>query len=108
MMMGWGSIGLVILMLITWIGSGRPASAAEAAPEVEASQSLWSAQRTQQVTRGTLRVLSSGTRCADSRFVSYRRSDREPEIVDQWYVVSQLWADAALLGADPRSTARPS
>jgi hypothetical protein len=102
MMMRWGSIGLVILVMVGWIGSGRPASAAEAAaPEVEASQSLWSAQRTQQVTRGTLRVLSSGTRCADSRFVSYRRSDREPEIVDQWYVVSQLWADAALIGADP-------
>ena len=34
--------------------------------------------------------------------MSYRRSDREPEIVDQWYVVSQLWADAALLSIDPK------
>jgi Glycosyl hydrolase family 76 len=109
MMIRWSSVGLVVLVLIGWIGLGRPASAAEAvAPEVEASQPLRSAQRTQQVTRSTLRVLSSGTRCAESRFVSYRRSDREPEVVDQWYVVSQLWADAMLLGSDhERLRARP-
>lgn len=114
-MVRWGSVGLVLVVLIAWVGSGRPASAAGApaaphlaAPEVEASQSLRSAQRTQQVTRGTLRILSSGTRCAESRFVAYRRSDREPEIVDQWYVVSQLWADAALLESDHRRLlARP-
>jgi len=109
MMIRWGSVGIVLVVLAAWTGLGRPASAAEAAaPEVEASQSLRSAQRIQQVTRGTLRVLSSGTRCADSRFVSYKRSDREPEIVDQWYVVSQLWADAVLLGEDhERLRARP-
>jgi hypothetical protein len=88
-------------VLIAWVGTGRPANATEAAaPEVEASQSLRSAQRTQQVTRGTLRVLSGGSRCAEARFVAYRRSDREPEVVDQWYVVSQLWADAVLLSLD--------
>jgi hypothetical protein len=114
MMTRWGSVGLVTLVLIGWIGAGRPASAAEAAaptvaaPEVEASQSLRSAQRTQQMTRGTLRILSSGTRCVESRFVAYRRSDREPETVDQWYVVSQLWADAMLLSSDhERLRARP-
>jgi hypothetical protein len=63
---------------------------------------LLSAQRTQLATRGSLRVLGGPQRCADARFVSYRRSDREPEIVDQWYVVSQLWADAALLSMDPK------
>ncbi len=109
MMVRWGSAGLVILVLIVGIGGGRPASAAEAAaPAAEASQSLQSAQRTQQVTRDRLRVLSSGSRCAESRFVSYRRSDREPDVVDQWYVVSQLWADAMLLGEDhERLRARP-
>jgi hypothetical protein len=90
--------------MLSWVGWGRPASAAEAgvlaAPEVEAAQQIRSAQRTQKSTRGTLRVLGGGVRCADARFVSYKRSDREPEIVDQWYVVSQLWADAALLAAD--------
>ena len=34
--------------------------------------------------------------CQDARFVSYRRSDFEPEISDHWYVASQLWADVAL------------
>src|SRR5688572_3194012 len=101
MLIRWGTVVLVMLMLAAWIAAGRPASASEAAaPEAEASQSLRNAQRTQQMTRGTLRVLSSGTRCAESRFVSYRRSDREPEVVDQWYVVSQLWADAMLLASD--------
>ena len=33
------------------------------------------------------------------RFVSYRRSDREPDWADQWYVASQIWADVALLQA---------
>src|SRR5215212_5660158 len=104
----WGSILLVIIVLGGWVGLGRPTRIAEAAEagvlaapaEVEAAQQLRSAQRTQQATRGSLRILSSGTRCADARYVAYRRSDREPEIVDQWYVVSQLWADAALLAAD--------
>src|SRR5215212_685168 len=104
----WGSILLVIIVLGGWVGLGRPTRIAEAAEagvlaapaEVEAAQQLRSAQRTQQATRGSLRILSSGTRCADARYVAYRRSDREPEVVDQWYVVSQLWADAALLSAD--------
>src|SRR5215207_7558473 len=103
----WGSILLVIVVLSGWVGVGRPTRIAEAgvlaAPaEVEAAQQLRSAQRTQQATRGSLRILSSGTRCADARYVAYRRSDREPEIVDQWYVVSQLWADAELLSMDPK------
>jgi hypothetical protein len=102
----WGSVALIVVVLVGWVGSGRPASAAEtemraaAAPEAEAAQQIRSAQRTQRMTRGTLRVLGGGVRCADARFVSYKRSDREPDIVDQWYVVSQLWADAALLAAD--------
>jgi hypothetical protein len=105
----WGGVGLAAIVLIASIGGGRPASVAEAAaPDAEASQSLRSAQRTQQVTRSTLRILSGGSRCAESRFVSYRRSDREPDVVDQWYVVSQLWADAALLSSDhDRLRARP-
>src|SRR4051812_45731189 len=97
----WGSMWLIIIVLLGWLSSCLPVEAAEAtgpdvqasptlAPEVEAVQQLRSAQRTQQATRGTLRVLGGGSRCADARFVSYKRSDREPEIVDQWYVVSQL------------------
>jgi uncharacterized protein YyaL (SSP411 family) len=33
--------------------------------------------------------------------VSFRRSSAEPEVVDQWYVASQLLADAELLAAKP-------
>src|SRR5215217_7325471 len=108
----WGTGALIVVVLLGWVGWGRPASAAEAgvlaAPEVEAAQQIRGAQRIQKTTRGTLRVLGGGVRCGDARFVSYKRSDREPEIVDQWYVVSQLWADATLLGSDhERLRARP-
>jgi hypothetical protein len=96
---------LAVLLVGIIASSSSQASAAEAgalaaAPEIEASEQLRNAQRTQQATRNNLRVLGGGSRCADARFVSYRRSDREPEIVDQWYVVSQLWADATLIAAD--------
>lgn len=102
----WGRVVLIVLALLLpgWIGPVQASGAAEAgvmaAPEVEAAQQIRSAQRTQRSTRGTLRVLGGGVRCADARFISYKRSDREPDVVDQWYVVSQLWADAALLAAD--------
>ena len=100
-MVRWGSLAIVLTLLVSVGAGGQPVRAAEVvAPEVEAFQSLRSAQRTQQVTRGTLRILGNGARCADSRFVAYKRSDREPDVVDQWYVVSQLWADAVLLSSD--------
>src|SRR5689334_23875509 len=51
----------------------------------------------QSATRTRLGVLGDAFTCPDARFVSYRRSDAEPEITDQWYVASQLWADAYLL-----------
>src|SRR5262245_18000022 len=44
-------------------------------------------------------ALSLSFTCPDARLVSYRRSTAEPEIADQWYVASQLWADAVLLVA---------
>ena len=37
--------------------------------------------------------------CPESRFVTYRRSTAEPQYVEEWYVASQLWSDAALLAA---------
>jgi len=59
------------------------------------------AMTVQAATRTKLAVLGDAFTCADARFVSYRRSDAEPEIVDQWYVASQLWADALLLETPP-------
>ena len=102
-------IGLGLSALVLWgSASGLVVAAEMAPPEAEASQQIQNAQRTQLATRASLRVLGGGSRCDESRFVSYRRSDREPDVVDQWYVVSQLWADAALLSADhDRPRVRP-
>src|SRR5438046_10516637 len=58
---------------------------------------LDSAVATQAQTRARLGVLGDAFSCPEARFVSFRRSDAEPELSDQWYVASQLWADAALL-----------
>jgi hypothetical protein len=57
---------------------------------------LQSAAMTQRATRPRLRVLGEGSTCAEARFVTYRRSDHDPDIVDEWYAASQLWADARL------------
>jgi len=65
----------------------------------EAVARLQSAVQTQAAARARLRVLGDAFTCEEARFVSYRRSDAEPEVVDQWYVASQLWADVALLSA---------
>jgi Glycosyl hydrolase family 76 len=101
-MVGRGSVCIALAALLLWTHTIGLAYAAEPpASQIEATQLLGSAQRIQVATRNTLRVLGGGSKCADARYVSYRRSDREPEIVDQWYVVSQLWADAVLLSADP-------
>ncbi|MFN8526967.1 MAG: glycoside hydrolase family 76 protein [Chloroflexota bacterium] len=37
--------------------------------------------------------------------LAYRRSDAEPHLVDQWYLASQLWADAVLLPLLPAPAA---
>jgi hypothetical protein len=72
----------------------------------ESAERLRIALATQAATRARLRVLQGGgTRwwgsptCARARAVAYRRSDVEHDIVDQWYLASQLWADAVLLSA---------
>jgi len=48
--------------------------------------------------------LGDAFECADARFISFRRSDAEPQFADQWYVASQLWADAVLLRVASRQT----
>jgi hypothetical protein len=60
---------------------------------------LVNAAEVQAATRQKLAVLGDAFTCTDARFVSYRRSDADPEVTDQWYVASQLWADASLLGS---------
>ncbi len=63
----------------------------------QAAAHLTNARGIQAATRERLAVLGDAFNCTDARFVSYRRSTAEPEVVDQWYVASQLWADAVLL-----------
>jgi glycosyl hydrolase family 76 len=70
-----------------------------AAQQDDAGARLASAAEIQSATRAQLSVLGDAFSCPDARFVSYRRSNAEPEITDQWYVASQLYADAALIDA---------
>jgi uncharacterized protein YyaL (SSP411 family) len=44
--------------------------------------------------------------CADASYLSYRRSDLQPDVADQWYVASQILADAELLHSDQDDDAR--
>jgi hypothetical protein len=71
----------------------------------EATMRLTAAADIQADTETRLGVLGDAFTCPDARFVSFRRSNAEPEIVDQWYVASQLWADAALLEVSGHSVA---
>src|SRR5919197_986410 len=73
-----------------------PASAQQPQPS-ELAVRLSAAAATQAVAWAKLGVLGDAFTCGDARLVSYRRSTAEPDITDQWYVASQLWADAALV-----------
>lgn len=66
------------------------------------------ALETQAATRARLRVLGDAPSCAAARFVSYRRSNVAPDLVDEWYIASQLWADAVLLPTAPWAPNRAS
>ena len=59
------------------------------------------ARRTQRLTFERLGYLGGAPDCVHASYLSYRRSDAEPEWADQWYITSQIGADAALLAADP-------
>jgi hypothetical protein len=85
------SAGLVLLQ------SG--VAAAEPQQPFDAAALIAAARNTQRATRMKLQVLGDAFTCPDARFVSYRRSDFEPQFVDHWYVASQLWADVALQAA---------
>jgi hypothetical protein len=54
---------------------------------------LVNAAMLQAATRQQLAVLGDAFTCTDAGFVSYRRSDKDPAVTDQWYVASQLGSD---------------
>ena len=96
---------LVGLVALAQVGIGVPAAppATSDAPEASVEEAddgaarwLRSAHAVQAETRSHLRVIDQPT-CVDASLVSYRRSDIQPDVADQWYVASQLWADAELL-----------
>jgi hypothetical protein len=74
-------------------------------PQAIGSVHLARAQETRAFTESRLQHLSGGPECAQAVYVSYAHSDRHREIVDQWYHVSQVWADLAL-AAPGDATAR--
>ena len=99
---------LVGLVALAQVAIGAPAvnppptdDAPQAATgETDAGMASWlrRARAAQSSTRTHLRA-ADHLICADASFVSYRRSDAQPDVADQWYVASQLWADAELLRA---------
>ena len=89
-------LGLALLVCLSAAADGAPVSAAQPIGE-EAVARLSAAVGIQAATRARLGVLGDAFSCPDARFVSFRRSDAEPEFADQWYVASQLWADSLML-----------
>jgi hypothetical protein len=97
-------LGLALLCSIGVIDA--EASGRSFAP-LDAEAHRQRALATQAATRARLRVLGDAWTCVESRFISYRQSDAVPELVDEWYVASQLWADAVLLRSAPTPTTPP-
>jgi uncharacterized protein YyaL (SSP411 family) len=90
----------MLIAILGWLATGAGVGHAmrAEAPAAEVPDRLRAALTTQAATRARLRVLD-GASCAQARGVAYRRSDAERDVVDQWYLASQLWADAVLLAA---------
>ena len=97
---------LVGLLALAQVGiavpTARPPAAFDApgasVEEADVGPARWlrGARAVQAATRAHLRAADQPA-CADASYVSYRRSDLLPDVADQWYVASQLWADAELL-----------
>src|SRR5687768_7961062 len=90
------SLGLLVGFGAAVVCLNPAAGAAQTVPD-EVVARLSSAAAIQSATRTRLGVLGDAFACSDARFASFWRSDAEPQIVDQWYVASQLWADALFL-----------
>jgi uncharacterized protein YyaL (SSP411 family) len=101
---GWSArLVLAAVLILASLGTVPVVHADPILPGSEALERLHRALATQATTRARLRVLSDAASCSEAPFVAYRRSDVERDIVDEWYVASQLWADAALLRATAAS-----
>lgn len=91
------SAWLALWVTVAMLGAAPAAAPYGQTEPMKASTYVQQAVATQAATRARLRVLGDAATCDEARFVAYRRSDIEPDYVDEWYVASQLWADAALV-----------
>lgn len=91
-------------LLLAWGVLTGPAVQAQSGTD-DRARWLDQAIVTQSSTRQRLQVLGDAASCPEARFVTYRRSDQEPTLVDQWYVASQLWADISVLESSARNQA---
>jgi hypothetical protein len=89
------SSGFLLMSMVVPVTARQP-------DQSEASVRFRAAVATQAVAQAKLGVLGDAFTCSQARLVAYRRSTAEPDIADQWYVTSQIWADAALLLATDR------
>lgn len=96
-----GRVMAVCLSIGVLLAATAQAASARQADTAVPARHFNAALATQAAARITLGVLGDAFTCPEARLVSYRRSSVEREVTDQWYVASQLWADAVLIsGAD--------
>lgn len=91
------AVWLVVWLTVTVLATAPVAATSGQPAPKDAAAYIQQATATQAETRARLRVLGDADTCDEARFVAYRRSDVEPDFIDEWYVASQLWADAELL-----------
>jgi hypothetical protein len=91
--------GVVLLVIACGLGAASSQAAPTRQDTSDPNALIAAARATQAATRARLQVLGDAFECPDARFVSYRRSDFEPDFVDHWYVASQIAADLALMEA---------
>jgi len=99
----WLRSGLACLVLVVWCRVASRSSGRDRRSRTRV-RGDWRWRWLRRVRRGRARVLGDAFDCADARFVSFRRSDAEPQIADQWYVASQLWPTRCLLHVASRQT----
>src|SRR5687767_7452604 len=97
---------IVSLLALAQVGITRPPAHSPSTydtpdarvEEADVGPARWlrAARASQTLTRTHLRT-SDQPACSEATFISYRRSDLQPDVSDQWYIASQLWADAELL-----------
>ena len=97
----WAAV-LVACALVLAIGQAF--AAPDAAPSAAATLRV-QAMATRAFTERRFQFPGPGTECQVASFVSYAHSEDYPQMADEWYNASQIWADLALGAADePRAS----